>query len=338
MEIPSARIILERTSHEFESQAVLNPACIEVDGVTHMYYRAVKPGNFSSIGYCRLEDGRVIERWDHPLLAPEHDYESHGLEDPRIVKIDGLYYLTYTVFDGTNAQFAYAVGSDPTHFEKRGIISPAIKHRVASQIFIETDLKAEYFFGRLFVNPGSKRPELVWEKDAVLFPEKIDGKFALLHRIYPDIQLALFNDFSELTEAFWLNELKHLADRIILEPTNWFENMYIGAGCPPIRTPAGWLLIYHGVEHAGYGRIYRAGAALLDINDPKRVIGRLSEPLLEPTESWERRGDVNNVVFPTGAILNGDQLTIYYGAADSLIATKVFSLKEILGLLTKETK
>lgn len=280
----------------------------------------------------------MIERWDHPLLAPEHEYESHGLEDPRIVKIDDLYYLTYTVFDGMNAQFAYAVGSDPTHFEKRGIISPAITYNEAIQIFLETGLKEEYFFGRLFVNPGSHRPGLVWEKDAVLFPEKINGKFALMHRIYPDIQLVLFDDFNQLTEEFWRNELRHLADHIMLEPASWFENMYIGAGCPPIRTPAGWVLIYHGVERTSYGRIYRAGAALLDIHDPKRVIGRLSEPLFEPTESWEKKGDVSNVVFPTSAILNGDQLTIYYGAADSLIAVRIFSLKELLGLLTKETK
>jgi predicted GH43/DUF377 family glycosyl hydrolase len=336
MEIRSAGIILERTSHEFESQAVLNPACIEDGGVTHMYYRAVKPGNFSSIGYCRLEGSRVIERWDHPILTPEYDYESHGLEDPRIVKIDGLYYLTYTAFDGLNAQFAYAVSEDLTHFEKRGIISPAITYNEAIQIFLETGLKEEYFFGRLFVNPGSHRPGLVWEKDAVLFPEKIDGKFALLHRIYPDIQLALFNDFSELTEEYWRNELRHLADRIILEPVNWFENMYIGAGCPPIRTAAGWLFIYHGVDRTSYGRIYRAGAVLLDLTNPKRVIGRLKEPLLEPREPWEKSGDVNNVVFPTGAVVNGDQLTIYYGAADRLIAIKVFSLSELLKLLIKE--
>ena len=122
-------VLLNKTTLDFENEGVLNPGMICEGDNIHMFYRAVSKGNYSSIGYCRLNGPlSVAERYDHPLIFPELEYESHGVEDPRIVKIDDLYYLTYTAYDGVNAQGALAVSHDLKHFEKKGIIVPKISY------------------------------------------------------------------------------------------------------------------------------------------------------------------------------------------------------------------
>ncbi|MEK9152178.1 MAG: pesticidal protein Cry7Aa, partial [Patescibacteria group bacterium] len=124
VEVRNEGIILEKSEAPFENQAVLNPACIDVDGVTHMFYRAVrKEGMVSTIGYCQMVDNKVVMRSPKPILAPEFDYEKGGVEDPRIVFLDGVYYLFYTAFDEKNALIAYATSSDLKTFTKRGLIS-----------------------------------------------------------------------------------------------------------------------------------------------------------------------------------------------------------------------
>lgn len=124
----------------------------------------------------------------------------------------------------------------------------------------------------------------------------------------------------------------------MLEPKFQFENRYIGGGCPPIETAAGWLIIYHAVEDSSFGKIYHATAALLDLKNPQKVLGRLTEPLFSPQASWEKIGVTNNVVFPTGAVVRDKRLYIYYGAADKLIASKSVDLTELLTELTKSSK
>jgi predicted GH43/DUF377 family glycosyl hydrolase len=171
---------------------------------------------------------------------------------------------------------------------------------------------------------------LLFEKDASLFPQKFNHKFALLHRILPGIQIVYFNNFSELTEDRWRDYLKNLGDFIVLDPLFWFENRNIGGGCPPIETKDGWLIIYHAVEDTPFGKIYHVSAALLDLKNPLKVLGRLKEPLFSPKASWEKSGVTNNVVFPTGAVVRDKRLYIYYGAADKLIAAKSVNLTELL--------
>ena len=114
--------MLRKTSLDFESEGVLNPAVISDGDRIHVFYRAVSKGNYSSIGYCKLKEPLVIEdRLDKPLLSREYGYELHGIEDPRITKIDDLYYLSYTAYDGVNALGALAVSKDLRHFDKLGI-------------------------------------------------------------------------------------------------------------------------------------------------------------------------------------------------------------------------
>jgi predicted GH43/DUF377 family glycosyl hydrolase len=179
----------------------------------------------------------------------------------------------------------------------------------------------------------------LWEKDAFLFPRKINGRYALVVRILPGIQVIYFDDHNDLRKhKYWHEYLNHLDDYVIMEPKFVFEHKHIGGGCPPVETKEGWLFIYHAVEDTPEGVIYYGCAALLDLDDPTKVIGRLSYPLLEPEAPWEQKGDVSNVIFPTGTHLDGDRLYIYYGAADKLIAAKSLILEELILALYSSRK
>jgi len=336
IKVKNEGIILESSENGFDNQAVLNPACIEIGGVTHMFYRAVRRGDMvSSIGYCQLERNKVVNRSDKPVLFPEYDYEKMGVEDPRIIFLDGVYYLFYTVYDGKNALFAYATSTDLVHFVKQGVISPRISYREAAHLFAHSKIKLRerYFLFDAYIRDRNGDDVLLWEKDAFIFPKKIKGQFALVHRVLPGIQVITFDDFKDLTEDYWKKHLRNLGHSIVLDPEYRFESRNIGGGCPPIETKDGWLLIYHGVEDALQGKTYHAGAALLDFDNPTKVIGRLKKPLFSPIEPWEKQGDVNNVVFPTGTVLKDGRLFIYYGAADKMIAAKSLDIEELLRAL-----
>ncbi len=329
-------VLIESSKNEFENQAVLNPTCVQEGNTVHMFYRAVKKGNHSSIGYCRLEGPlNVVERSYTPIIFPEQDYEKQGIEDPRIVLCDGIYYMFYTVFDGKNAVGAYATSKDLKIWEKKGRITPLITYSEAKKIFSEgkSKLKERYYFFESYIKDVVAKDVLLWEKDVFIFPKKFNNKFALIHRILPDIQIAYFNDFSELTIDYWKEYLKRLGDRILLEPEYGYESRNIGAGAPIIETEKGWLMIYHAVEDSNKGKLYHASAALLDKNNPQKVIGRLSKPLFSPELDYEKYGDVNNVVFPTGTAIFGKRLYIYYGASDKRIAVASVDLKELLNEL-----
>ena len=323
-------VVLRKRPFEFESNGVLNPGCIEHDGATHMFYRAVRDGNYSSIGYCQLNGKEIIKRLGYPIIVPEHDYEKHGVEDPRITKIGDTFYILYTAYDGFNARVAYATSKNMLHFEKHGLISPQISYDEAEDIFNKTGVSEKYIFFESQLREINGDGIMLWEKDAVLFPEKINGKFAMLHRILPGIQIAYFENFSDLRIGYWKKYLAELNKHVVMDPKYPHENRYIGSGCPPIKTEIGWLLIYHTVEVTLTERIYHASAALLDLKNPGKVIARLQKPLFSPTETWEKKGVVNNVVFPTGAIQKNDDLYIYYGAADDCIGLKIVSISELL--------
>lgn len=329
-------IILEKTDLPFENKGVLNPACIEVNGVTHMFYRAINKQKISSIGYCQIVNNKVIKRLNKPILFPWYNYEKRGLEDPRIVFLDGLYYLFYTAFDGQNALVAYATSKDLVHFSKKGLISPKITYDEAEDIFRDSGVEKKYILFEQIYKKRRGHDVLLWEKDASLFPKKINGKFALMHRVLPGIQVIYFDDFSQLTNDYWRKYLKELNHYIIIDPKYHFEDRNIGGGCPPIETEKGWLLIFHAVEDTKIGRVYHAGAVLVDLNDPTKVVGLLKKPLFSPKKPWEKKGNTKNVVFPTGVVLENGLLYIYYGAADTCIAAKSIKLNALLEELTKE--
>ena len=325
-------VILKPTKNSFESKGVFNPACIKVGNNVHMYYRAWDKNNRSTIGYCKLEGPlKVVERSEKPILFPEHDYEKN-LEDPRIVKIDDTYYLTYIAYDGKSVRIAYATSKDLKQWEKRGTISPEITYDQAEDLFriCEKELKDRYFLFASSYKCRTGKDALLWDKDAMLFPKKIKGKYVLLHRILPDIQLINFKNFKDLNLAYWKKYLKNLSKFVVLQSKHWYETRNIGGGCPPIETDKGWLLIYHAVDDMDKGRTYRAGAALLDKNDPTKVIGHHHTPLFSPDKKYEIEGNIPNVVFPTGSAIFDGRLYIYYGAADTSIAVISMNLKELL--------
>jgi len=330
-------IILKKTNLEFENKGVLNPACILVDDIIHMFYRAINHNDISSIGYCQLKNNKVIKRLKEPVLFPEYNYEKNGVEDPRITLLDGTYYLFYTAYDGKNALIAYATSKDLVNFTKQGLISPKISYDEAEDIFRESKVRERYIMFEMLYKETGGKDILLFEKDAALFPQKFNNKFALLHRILPGIQIIYFDKFSDLTSNYWRDYFKNLGDFIVLDPFFWFEGRNIGGGCSPIETKDGWLIIYHSVEDTPFGKIYHASAALLDLKNPLKVLGRLKEPLFSPEASWEKSGITNNVVFPTGAVVRDKRLYIYYGAADKLIAARSVDLAELLSEL-KSTK
>lgn len=335
-------IVLEKTTNEFENDSVLNPAVIADGNTLHMFYRAVRTHNQSSIGYCRMEGPlEITERKTEPLLSPQFDYESHGMEDPRIVQIDGLYYLTYTAYDGNNAMGALATSEDMVHWQRQGIITP----QLSFDNFRELSAADENMANKYFRFDSSQEAETmsgkklyVTDKDLVLFPRRINGKFYILHRLKPDIQWIAVRDLTELTDAFWHDYFLNFSDHIMLRPVHSHESSYIGAGCPPIETSEGWVLIYHSVHDTVDGYIYSASAALLDLEHPEIEISRLPYPLFDPETEYELAGVVNRVCFPTGTALFGDRLYIYYGAADKCIACVSVSLEELVGELLKNKK
>ena len=330
-------ILLEKTELEFENEGVLNPAAVREGDCVHLFYRAVRQGNNSTIGYCKLDGPLTVsQRGNTPIIAPEFEYETQGVEDVRISKIDGLYYLTYTGYDGTNARGALATSKDLKHFSRKGIIVPHMTY--AEFVFLAESsgkINENYYRNHNFyyqeADPDKKI--MLWDKDVTFFPRRIDGNLVFLHRIRPGIQIVSVKSLKELTKEFWENYFLNLQDYIVLDPLYKHEALYIGGGCPPIETEHGWLLIYHGVKETKKGLVYSACAALLDLNDPSKEITRLPYPLFFPEYEWELNGEVNNVVFPTGTALFGETLFIYYGAADERIACASVNLQELLSEL-----
>jgi len=339
IQVKKEGIILNKTQHEFENEGVLNPAAIKVGDSVYLYYRAVRKGNNSTIGFCKLDGPLTIsERHETPLMVPEEEYEAKGVEDPRIVKIDDTYYMTYTAYDGINAQGALAISKDLKHFEKKGIIVPPITY--SEFVFLAESagkVNEQYYRNHNFYysdnDPDNKL--LLWDKNVIFFPRRVNGKLVFLHRIRPGIQIVSVNNLEELTKSFWQDYFQNLHEHILMDPVHKHEAAYIGGGCPPIETADGWLMIYHGVRKGASGFIYSACAALLDLEDPTKVIARLPKALFSPEYQWELVGEVNNVVFPTGAVVFGETLFIYYGAADEHIACASIKLSELISALKK---
>jgi predicted GH43/DUF377 family glycosyl hydrolase len=336
-------IILSKTDLEFENEGVLNPAAMQEGESVHLFYRSVQKGNFSTIGYCRLDGPlTVAERWNEPFMVPEFEYEKHGVEDPRIVKIDDQYYLSYTAYDGTNARGALATSKDLMHFKKQGLIVPPITFARFISLVASDGIDERYYHDNKFYNPNAdpEKKVMLWDKNVVFFPRRIKGNLVFLHRIRPGIQIVSVKSIADLTKEFWENYFLKLQEHILIDPLFAHESSYIGGGCPPIETEHGWLLIYHGAEETVKGIVYSACAAsLLDLDNPEKVISRLPYALFSPEYEWELKGDVNNVVFPTGTALFGDTLFIYYGAADSHVACASVSLSELVKeLLTQAVK
>jgi predicted GH43/DUF377 family glycosyl hydrolase len=241
--------------------------------------------------------------------------------------------MTFTAHDGLNAQGELATSKDLIHFENQGVIVPQMTYAEFA-FHVETDGQVNEKYHRNYKFYYEKKdPDkklLLWDKNVIFFPRRINGKLVFLHRIRPGIQIVFVENLNDLTKDFWINYIRDMHKFIVLDPIYDHELKYIGGGCPPIETKWGWLLIYHGVKETQTGFVYSACAALLDLNDPSKEIARLPYALFSPEYEWELNGEVNNVVFPTGTTVFGDTLFIYYGAADERIACASLSLSALV--------
>lgn len=298
--------LLSPTQRWWENRGVFNPGVAEgPDGVIHILYRAQGQDGVSRLGYARSRDGITIDaRHPDPVFEPDtHDeWERLGVEDPRIVRLRHTYYITYTA-----ASLYKATDPHPAWLPPE-----APPWRVRVSLAVTEDF-------RTFTRMGVILPEMD-NKDAALFPERLGGKYVLLHRLPPDIWIATSADLKR-----WDGHHVVLRTR----PALWDERR-VGTGAPPVRTPTGWLVCYHGADHHN---VYRAGFALLAPDDPTRVLARSVAPALEPVTEWERAGQVPRVIFPTGMVVRGDDVLVYYGGGDQAVGVARGSLTEILASL-----
>jgi predicted GH43/DUF377 family glycosyl hydrolase len=290
-------IIQPRPGVAWEARATFNPGAAAWGGTVHVLYRAVNEQNISSLGHATTTDCEtIVDRSLEPALAPSDPSEELGCEDPRITELDGTFYIFYTAYSRRGPRVALASTTDFKTYDRHGVVGP------------DHD-----------------------DKDSALFPRRIHGRYAVAHRIEPNIEVAFFDTIKQMERVsqnpYSKNYLKSIEANIILRPKQRWEEKKVGIGPPPIRTNAGWIVIYHGVDSH---TVYRVGAALLDLEDPFRVIARTPEPILEPETPFERIGVVPNVVFPEGAVVIKGELKVFYGGADKVCCVASVPLKHVI--------
>ncbi len=283
MRHPSGPLLYPNPLHEWECKNVFNAAVTQHNGLFHMLYRAQGNDFVSRIGYAVSADGLNWNRMENPVLSPHNGREDYrGVEDPRVTQLDGAFYMTYTAY-GANSYYPMIARSE--------------------NLITWEDI------GPL---------ERAENKDHVLFPEKINGRYAILHRRSRHIWLGFSDDL-----IHWDNHQVLMPPR----PDNPWDAVSIGSNGLPIKTEHGWLLFYH-----GYGSpvVYRQSVALLDLDDPTKVINRPKDFIMEPHETWEIKGDVPNVVFSCTNIVVRDQVYVYYAGADRLIGLATVPLADAI--------
>ena len=314
---------------EWETHGTFNPAAVEDDeGRVHLLYRAISDGGLSNIGHASSPDGRTFDRrsafpvyqpsieekrpaTNKPTSPTEYNptlYTSGGgwggHEDPRAVRIGDRVYMTYTAFQGWDSV------------------------RIALTSIATADLKKERW--------NWKRPRLISppgevHKNWVLFPEKINGKYAVLHAISPQILVDYVDNLDDPYPAHFIRSKPPRGGR----ESHW-DNWMRGAGAPPIKTKIGWLLLYHAMDKQDPDK-YKLGAMILDLNEPTRILYRSPLPILSPEMCYENDGKPG-VVYASGAIVKNDDLMIYYGGGDKHVCVAQTPLNALLEWLMKYGK
>lgn len=316
--------IMKPGKNPWTAEAVMNPAAVVLDGRTHLIYRAIGVDGVSRLGYASSHDGIVFDkRLPYPVYVaqkprnlPGHArryspvlYPSGGswggCEDPRMTVIDGRVYVTFNMFDGWD----YI--------------------RVAAISIAEEDFMAERFWKWDGPHILSKPNQI--HKNWVIFPEKINGKYAILHSVVPKIDIAYRDSIEDIgiEEPFiesWVGSRSDLPAR-----EDVWDSFVRGAGPPPLKTDRGWLLLYHAIDNRDPCR-YKLGAMLLDSNDPTKVLYRSIAPILSPDERYENEGKPG-IVYACGAVVQGGTLYVYYGGADKVICVATTSLHMFLDAL-----
>lgn len=280
---PANPLMYPNPLHRWEAMNVFNCAVNIHNGLFHMHYRAQGVDFISHIGYAVSADGLNWNRLENPVISPHMGREDYrGVEDPRVTPLDGKFYMTYTVYGANDFYPMIAQSENLITWED---VSPLEREK---------------------------------NKDHVLFPEKIGGRYAILHRRPSSIWLGFSDDLKTWTDH-----------SIIMSPreNNDWDSKSIGTNGVPIKTEHGWLLFYHGYEDS---HIYRHSVALLDLDNPRKVIHRPATFIMEPEETWELKGDVPNVVFSCTNLVVGDEVYFYYAGADRLIGLATAPLADVI--------
>jgi predicted GH43/DUF377 family glycosyl hydrolase len=298
-----ANPIITTADLPYPANSVFNPGATIHDGETILLIRVEDRRGLSHLTVARSPDGVAGWRIDSaptfdakPDTYPE---EIWGIEDPRVTFIEDeqRWIVAYTAYSSNGPLVSLATTGDFETFERLGAVM------------------------------------LPDNKDAALFPVKFDRRWALIHRPMPPAGTG--------GAHMWISfspDLKHWGDHRVLmraREGGWWDAGKIGLSAPPLETDRGWLVLYHGVRTTASGSIYRLGLALLDRDDPCRILQRSSEWILSPTEAYEQLGDVPNVVFPCGWTLVDDEIRLYYGAADTSIGLATARLSELLAWLAE---
>ena len=296
--------ILTARDWPYPVHTVFNPgATLLPDGTTLLLCRVEDRRGHSHL--CAARSANGIDGWridEQPTMSPEPDRypeELWGIEDPRLTFVDelGKWAIAYTAFSKGGPGVALALTSDFRTFERCGMVM---------------------------------QPD---DKDAALFPRRIGGNFALIHRPMTDLGAHVWISYSPDLRNWGGHKLLLMARK-----GAWWDANKIGLSPPLIETARGWLMLYHGVRHTASGSLYRLGAALFSLEDPEVLLARGDSWIFGPETPYEREGDVPNVAFPCGTTLgaDGDTINLYYGAADTSIALATGSMRQILSWLEEQ--
>jgi predicted GH43/DUF377 family glycosyl hydrolase len=328
---PHNPILKPNPENDWEALTVCNPAAWYEDGTFYLLYRGA--GNDKEhkiqIGLATSKDGFNFERYHgNPVLKPTADnFDGGCCEDPRVVKYGNLFYLTY----------AYRPFAPGRYWEKDHYLKPTYKlddfspnglrwNTTNTALAITKDLKH-------FTKLGRITDYNIDNRDVILFPRKIQGKFVRLERpvewVGPEYNCSM--------PSIWINFSDNVMEwpkaTLLATGEEEWEMKKLGGSTPPLETKDGWLVIYHGVSNND-GQ-YRVGAMLLDLEDPRIILARTKDYLMEPMMPYETEGFYNGCVFPTGNVIVGDTIFLYYGGADRFVNVATASLSELLDILRK---
>jgi len=283
----------------FESAGTFNPTVVKFDGNFVMLYRAQDLHGKSSLGYAKSNDGIHFVRRPEPVMRGEAPYEAGGgVEDPRLVKIGETFYLTYTAYNNQGGQGMHATGpihgdaqlclatsTDLIHWKRQGVIMPAYQGKW---------------------NVG-------WTKSGAIAPEKINGKYWMYYLADGVRQLTQMSIASSTDLIHWTDALDH---PVLSSRPKMFDSQVVEPGPAPVITEEGIFLIYNGADD---DNVYRTGWVLFDKNDPTKVLARAERPIFQPSDEWEKVGQVPNVVFVEGLVRDNNRWLFYYGGADKYV-------------------
>ena len=286
--------VLSPQGESWEAAGTFNPTVIEHDGGYVMLYRAQDKNGTSRLGYAESDDGVHFRRRPAPVLSPEAEYEKDGgVEDPRLVKIGDIYYLTYTGYNKKDAQLCLATSKDLLHWERKGVILPAYKGNW----------------------------NVVWTKSGAIVPEKIDGKYWMYF-------LGTATNKTDQTGLAYSFDLIHWTEAtqtpVLPARPGKFDSRVVEPGPAPILTNDGIVLIYNGADDK---LVYRTAVAIFDRKDPRKLLYRSDQPIFFPEKEWEKIGQVPNVVFVEGMVKRENRYLFYYGAADKYVGVVEAAVK-----------